>query len=145
MAQFHYQHRFLTMNKMAAILVLTVIAGACTRTKDSSPAFTEQWRRETEAARAEQRTRERARGTIIGDEDDAVRVGTDERGRPRVEVGGERVRADVDVRGGEPRVQLRYEMKWGGARRDMPSQIPRPGTEEEPESEGEDEDTETEN
>ena len=139
------------MYKMTAVLVLAMLVGACAHTPVSSPAFSEQWRRETEAARAEQKMREEATDAIVGEEDDLVRVGTDERGRPRVEMGGERVRADVDVRGGEPRVQLRYEMKWGGGRRDMPSQLPRPRTEEEAEPEeddepeGEDEDPEEEN
>ena len=130
------------MHKMAATLVLAIIAGACTRTRDSSPAFTEQWRRQTEAARAEQKAREEAARAIVGDEDDAVRVRTDEEGRPKLEMGGERVRADVDVKGGAPRMRLRYELKWGGTKRDMPSQLPRPKAEEEsePEEEVEEED-----
>jgi hypothetical protein len=72
---------------------------------------------------------------LLGEEDDAVTVRTDEKGRPKVQLGKDRIHADVDVKSGEPRVRFRYKLKWRPGEKDMPDTIPRLSTDSKPPSE----------
>lgn len=74
---------------------------------------------------AEEKARKQTQEVLVGDEDDKVTVRADEKGRPKVQLGKDRLHADVDVKSGEPRVRFRYKLKWRPGEKDMPETIPR--------------------
>ncbi len=113
------------MFRLVTISLLAVCALGCVHTLDSPPAFTDTWYDKTQDALAEDKVRKRTQEILLGDEGDAVTVRADESGRPRLQVGKDRIHADVDVKSGDPRVRLRYKLKWGYGEKDMPEHIPR--------------------
>ena len=113
------------MFRLVTISLLTVGVLGCVHATDSPPAFTETWYDKTQDAMAEDRARRRTQEILLGDQDDAVTVRADESGRPRLQVGKDRIHADVDVKSGDPRVRLRYKLKWGYGEKDMPGYIPK--------------------
>ena len=113
------------MRRILLILLVIPLFVACAHRAESPPAFTETWHDKSQDAMAEERARKKTQEVLIGEEDDAVTVRADEQGRPKVQVGKDRVHADVDVKGGAPRVRLRYKLKWGHGEKDMPDSIPK--------------------
>jgi len=112
------------MPRVVAISLFVLLIVGCVHTTESPPVFTETWHDKTRDAMAEDKARKQAQEILLGDESDTVTVRADEEGRPKVQVGKDRLHADVDVKSGEPRVRLRYKLKWGHAGKDMPSSIP---------------------
>lgn len=113
------------MLRLVTISLLAVGVLGCVHATDSPPAFTDTWYDKTQDVLAEDKARKRTQEILLGDPDDAVTVRADESGRPRLQVGKDRIHADVDVKSGDPRVRLRYKLKWGYGEKDMPEHIPR--------------------
>lgn len=113
------------MPRFLAALLLSPCLVACMHTPESPPAFTETWYDKTQDVMAEEKARNQAKEILMGDERDAVTVRADESGRPKLQVGKDRIHADVDIKSGDPRVRLRYKLKWGHGEKTMPSSIPK--------------------
>lgn len=113
------------MRRISMIAALALLLVACAHTTDAPPAFTDTWYDKTRDVMAEEKARKQAQEVLLGDEDDAVTVRADEKGRPKVQVGKDRIHADVDVKSGDPRVRLRYKLKWRPGKKDMPETVPR--------------------
>lgn len=122
---------------LAVSLLLALCGLGCAHDTGTPAAFTKPWHDKTQASMAEDKAREKSQGVLLGNEGNAVTVRADEEGRPRLQVGKDRVHADLDVKGGDPRVRLRYKLQWGHGEKDMPKEIPRlrPAPESSPESE----------
>lgn len=113
------------MRRISVIPVFALFFVACAHTTDAPPAFTDTWYDKTKDVMAEEKARKQTQEILLGDEDDAVTVRADEEGQPKVQVGKDRLHADVDVKSGGARVRLRYKLKWGPGKKDMPETVPR--------------------
>ncbi|HPJ98256.1 MAG TPA: hypothetical protein PKW60_02110 [Candidatus Hydrogenedentes bacterium] len=124
------------MPRLLAAFLLALCGFGCAHDTGSPPVFTKPWYDKTQAAMTEDKARKEAQGVLLGDENNAVSLRADEEGRPRLQIGKDRVHADLDVKSGDPRVRLRYKLQWGHGEKDMPEHIPRlhPAPESPPES-----------
>lgn len=94
----------------------------CAHSPSPAPVFSDEWGRQSERTRSERRSRSGGSLTLFGDDKGGrVAVKSDEREGTRVRVGGdEGVQADVDMKGGAPRMKLRYNLRWGDPGRRLP-------------------------
>jgi hypothetical protein len=99
---------------LMAIILAMVALGCVGGNADYAQPFTPGWTNELD--RFDSRKGKPSEGIHLTGEDSAVKakVALDEKGKPRLLIGGENaVSADVRVRGGDATLKLKYKTGWG--------------------------------
>jgi len=93
--------------KRAFVIFLAVCAAGCVSAARSDRAFSHEWADKVQREKGFEARKARVRN------EDGTLVKVDEKGKPQLKlIDSKRLDADVDVKGGKPAGELKYEFKW---------------------------------